>query len=266
MARMEVMSASAPTSTQTAPPSTTETAEQPPAEDPQQARPQAPSGTVVPDTENDRVLIYNSVSGAGLQANPGKYGNRCPGPPFNREDIVEVPLSDPASASVIGSFSLGQLDDGTMMDGCHDMGVILGDVNKAACAGPPRGIAVFDISDLDDPVFLEGGQGASMERHLGLEVGRNVAHVLHHLVVDALGVGHETSELLVGEQVSNHAHRELRLLVQHVGRLDLLRRLLDLVPESAWHCQQELFREDVALFDIDLPDIFDGAVAHLSIQ
>jgi hypothetical protein len=118
--------------------------------------------TVVPDSENDRVLIYNSVSGTGLQTNPGKYGNRCPGEPFNREDIVEVPLDDPASASVIGSFALGQLDDGTMMDGCHDMGVILGDVNKAACAGHPNGIAVFDISDLDDPVFLYAAEAPTV--------------------------------------------------------------------------------------------------------
>jgi hypothetical protein len=118
--------------------------------------------TVVPDPENDRVLIYNSVSGTGLQNNPGKYGNRCPGEPFNREDIVEVPLDDPASASVIGSFSLGQLDDGTMMDGCHDMGVILGTVNRAACAGHPNGIAVFDISDLDDPVFLYAAEAPTV--------------------------------------------------------------------------------------------------------
>src|SRR5918999_6171396 len=33
--------------------------------------------TVVPDAGNDRVLIYNSVSGNTLQPNPGKYGNRC---------------------------------------------------------------------------------------------------------------------------------------------------------------------------------------------
>ncbi|HXV57406.1 MAG TPA: hypothetical protein VD704_06015, partial [Gaiellaceae bacterium] len=91
--------------------------------------------TVVPDKKNDRVLIYNSVSGTGNQANPGKYGNQCSGDPFGREDIVEVPLDDPASASVIGAFELGQLADGTPMDGCHDMGVILGKVMKAACAG-----------------------------------------------------------------------------------------------------------------------------------
>jgi hypothetical protein len=110
--------------------------------------------TVVPDPRRDRVLIYNSVSGTGMQANPGKYGNRCPGEPFNREDIIEVPLSNPAAARVIGSFELGQLADGTPMDGCHDMGVILGTVMRAACAGHPEGIAVFDISELDDPEFL----------------------------------------------------------------------------------------------------------------
>ena len=41
-----------------------------------------------------------------------------------------------------------------MMEGCHDMGVILGRVDRAACAGHPMGIAVFDITDLDDPEFL----------------------------------------------------------------------------------------------------------------
>jgi hypothetical protein len=118
--------------------------------------------TVVPDPENDRVLIYNSVSGNTLQPNPGKYGNRCPGPPFNREDIVEVPLSDPASANVIGSFSLGELD-GHHIEICHDMGVILGSVNRAACAGHP-GVAVFDISDPENPVFLYATTAPTVDR------------------------------------------------------------------------------------------------------
>jgi hypothetical protein len=113
--------------------------------------------TVVPDPANDRVLLYNSVSSAGLQTNPGLYGNQCPGTPFNREDIVEVPLSNPASARVIGSFRLGEMLDEMqerhLIDTCHDMGVILGKVNRAACAGHP-GVPVFDISDPEHPVFL----------------------------------------------------------------------------------------------------------------
>jgi hypothetical protein len=117
--------------------------------------------TVVPDLENDRVLIYNSVSGNTLQANPGKYGNRCPGPPFNREDIVEVPLSDPASASVLGSFDLGD-HEGEPVQICHDFGVILGDVNKGACAG--HGISVFDLTDPANPVHLYTTTAPTVDR------------------------------------------------------------------------------------------------------
>jgi hypothetical protein len=117
--------------------------------------------TVVPDLENDRVLIYNSVSGNTLQANPGKYGNRCPGPPFNREDIVEVPLSDPASARVLGSFDLGE-HEGMPVEICHDFGVILGDVNRGACAG--HGIAVFDLTDPANPVHLYTTTAPTVDR------------------------------------------------------------------------------------------------------
>ena len=117
--------------------------------------------TVVPDEENDRVLIYNSVSGNTLQANPGKYGNRCPGPPFNREDIVEVPLDDPASAELLGSFDLGD-HEGDPVEICHDFGVILGDVNKGACAG--HGISVFDLTDPANPEHLYTTTAPTVDR------------------------------------------------------------------------------------------------------
>jgi hypothetical protein len=117
--------------------------------------------TVVPDLANDRVLIYNSVSGNTLQANPGKYGNRCPGPPFNREDIVEVPLDDPASAHVLGSFDLGD-HEGEPVQICHDFGVILGDVNRGACAG--HGIAVFDLTDPANPEHLYTTTAPTVDR------------------------------------------------------------------------------------------------------
>jgi hypothetical protein len=118
--------------------------------------------TVVPDQGRNRVLIYNSVSGNTLQPNPGKYGNRCPGPPFGREDIVEVPLSDPASASVIGSFELGEFE-GHHIEICHDMGVILGSVDRAACAGHPA-VPVFDISNPEEPRFLYATSAPTVDR------------------------------------------------------------------------------------------------------
>jgi hypothetical protein len=118
--------------------------------------------TVVPDPGKGRVLIYNSVSGNTLQPNPGKYGNRCPGPPFGREDIIEVKLSDPGSASVIGSFELGEFE-GHHIEICHDMGVILGSVNRAACAGHPA-VPVFDISDPEEPRFLYATTAPTVDR------------------------------------------------------------------------------------------------------
>lgn len=63
---------------------------------------------------------------------------------------------------MIGSFDLGELADGTMVQACHDMGVILGRVDRAACAGSPRGIAVFDIRDLDDPEFLYAAEAPTV--------------------------------------------------------------------------------------------------------
>lgn len=85
------------------------------------------TATAVPDPANDRLLVYNSGS-----------SNACEG-----IEIVEVPLSDPASATQINFVGLDR--------DCHDIGVILGDADKAACAGDD-GFAVLDLSSsLDDP-------------------------------------------------------------------------------------------------------------------
>jgi hypothetical protein len=117
--------------------------------------------TVVPEPAKNRVLIYNSVSGNTLQPNPGKYGNRCPGPPFNREDIVEVPLANPASAHLLGSFDLGE-HDGMPVEICHDFGVILGKVNMGACAG--HGVAVFDLTDPANPHHMYTTTAPTVDR------------------------------------------------------------------------------------------------------
>jgi hypothetical protein len=89
------------------------------------------TATGVPDLANDRLLIYNNSSSGGA----------CAG-----LDIVEVPLDDPASSSMLRFEPAGR--------NCHDTGVILGDAMMAACAGG-NGFTVWDLDEdsLEDPVF-----------------------------------------------------------------------------------------------------------------
>jgi hypothetical protein len=92
------------------------------------------TATSVPDPANNRLLVYNGSSGAA-----------CPW-----IDIVEIPLDNPAAASHINRVD--------SMHTCHDIGVILGDTMKAACAGG-MGVRVFSLGgpnggSLDDPELL----------------------------------------------------------------------------------------------------------------
>jgi hypothetical protein len=105
--------------------------------------------TVVPETSKNRVLLYNSTSEARDIA-PSAYGNRCTAT-HGRFDIVEVPLDRPSEAHVIGAAMLGTSSQGEPNRYCHDIGVVLGSVNRAACAGHPDTV-VFDISDPAHPV------------------------------------------------------------------------------------------------------------------
>lgn len=106
--------------------------------------------TVVPDIRNRRVLLYNSTSQSNNQPpNALGFPNRCTHP-FNRFDIVEVPLANPAAARIIGAANLGVGHDGMPIEMCHDIGVIFGKVNKAACAGHHEAV-VFDITDRAKP-------------------------------------------------------------------------------------------------------------------
>jgi hypothetical protein len=96
------------------------------------------TATLVPDTANNRVIIYNQTSGST--------------PPFI--SIIEVPLNNLAGTSVIGTAPL------TEAGACHDSGVILGSVNKMVCASHDHA-NVFDIGaneipggSLTSPQFL----------------------------------------------------------------------------------------------------------------
>jgi hypothetical protein len=84
----------------------------------------------VPDPANNRLLIYNSGAASA-----------CEG-----LEIVDIPLSDPGSASQANFVELER--------DCHDIGVILGDAMMAACAGDD-GFAVLNLrTSLENPSVL----------------------------------------------------------------------------------------------------------------
>ena len=79
-----------------------------------------------PDLENNRLLVYNSSSAGGT----------C-----DFIDIVEVPLDNPSAAKRIGIVE--------SLQSCHDIGIILGDAMKLACAGG-TGARIFSLDSADD--------------------------------------------------------------------------------------------------------------------
>jgi hypothetical protein len=107
------------------------------------------TATGIPDRKNDRLLIYNGNSGVA-----------CPW-----IDIVEIPLDDPGSASLIRN----EPSDHT----CHDIGVILGSAMKAACAGG-EGVRVFSLG---------GANGGSLED----------PELLYHVEEEGVTIGHSAA-------------------------------------------------------------------------
>jgi len=115
--------------------------------------------TLVPDLENNRLLIYSNSSANTTFGVPGggETPVQCAG-----IDIIEVPLDDPASASYLRFEQAGDpMED--EHHSCHDTAVILGDANLVACAGTAggtnTGVNVFSIDPADggskeDPVWL----------------------------------------------------------------------------------------------------------------
>jgi hypothetical protein len=126
--------------------------------------------TLAPDLGNDRVIVYSNNSSSsgcvdGTQANDDPVGDFL--------DVIEVPLDDPGSASLINRVELAGPTDPTVRTGCHDIGVIQGDVNMAACASSDT-TNVFDIGanatpggSLANPQFLYTVQEPGVDGHAG---------------------------------------------------------------------------------------------------
>jgi hypothetical protein len=114
------------------------------------------SHTLTGARDGDRLVVYSNNSSSsgcvdGTRAKDDSVGDFI--------DVLEVPLANPASSKLLRREPLeGPVTD--VRTGCHDMGVILGDVNLAACASADA-TNVFDIGDnstpggsLEDPQFL----------------------------------------------------------------------------------------------------------------
>ena len=110
----------------------------------------------VRDRGNDRLLVYNSNSAGGV----------C-----DFFEIVEVPLDDPEDAQVINKVD--------SMHTCHDIGIILGDARRLACAGG-GGARIFSLDQRD---------GGSLEEPM----------LMHHFDIPGVTIGHSASWSWDGE-------------------------------------------------------------------
>jgi hypothetical protein len=118
----------------------------------------------VAGVSNGSLIVYSNVSSGGASCIGGT-------PAGDFMDVVAVPLDNPAGASLIHREELAGPTDPTVAPGCHDAGVIRGDVNLAVCAsadttnvfsiGPPRG------GSLEDPLFLYTIQEPGVDGHQG---------------------------------------------------------------------------------------------------
>jgi PA domain/LVIVD repeat len=114
------------------------------------------TATGVPDLANDRLLVYNSSSAGGV----------C-----DFFEIVEVPLDDPGSAHLVTRVD--------SMHTCHDIGVILGDAMRLACAGG-TGARIFSLDPAD---------GASLTNPV----------LMHHFDIPGVTIGHSAGWSWDGE-------------------------------------------------------------------
>jgi hypothetical protein len=188
--------------------------------------------TLVPDLENNRLLIYSNPSSGTIfgQPTPGSEPVHC-----NGFDVVEVPLDDPSESSRLRFEPAAE--EGMPPEEahpCHDTGVILGDVMKASCAGGP-GPTVWTLDPAqggskEDPKFL-------FHKDLGTQIGHSASWSWDG---EVLIFGHEPGGGVQArcQATSSELDRTLFFLDGETG--DELSRLIHPRPQTAlenctWH-------------------------------
>lgn len=98
--------------------------------------------------DDGELIVYSNISSSsGCGVGLDRAGQDALG---DFMDVIAVPLDNPAGARLIHREPLAGPADPAVRTGCHDAGVILGDVNRAACASADT-INIWDISDVRDP-------------------------------------------------------------------------------------------------------------------
>jgi LVIVD repeat-containing protein len=121
------------------------------------------TATVAGVDDGDLIVYSNNSSSSGCGFGLDLAAQNALG---DFMDVIAVPLDHPENASLIHREALAGPTDPTVRTGCHDAGVILGDVNMAACASADTS-NVFDISDPRDPEFLYTIQEPGVDGHEG---------------------------------------------------------------------------------------------------
>jgi hypothetical protein len=126
------------------------------------------TATVAGVSKGSLIVYSNNSSSSGCGTGLDRAGQDALG---DFMDVIAVPLVNPAGASLIHREPLAGPTDPTVRTGCHDAGVIRGDVNLAVCAsadttnvfsiGAPRG------GSLEDPLFLYTIQEPGVDGHEG---------------------------------------------------------------------------------------------------
>jgi hypothetical protein len=107
--------------------------------------------TLVPDLDNDRILVY--VSSYPLR----DQGPNCGADGHGKISVVEVPLDDPTSADVVSE------PDVSPAVGCHDITVFMEtNIAGAACISESQ---IWDISDPVNPEIISRIHNPSMNIH-----------------------------------------------------------------------------------------------------